>query len=481
MDAMTIGIVVFLSIIAVIGFFAGKKTKTTDDFAVAGRTLGPLVIAITIVSTYGSASSYIGIGGLGYKFGWPAQWIWIGCLPGIVLPILLLGPKMRIFSDKLKAITVPDFLATRYESKFLRVYVALGIIVFYIPMMVAQFKGVGVLFQTILNIPFNYAILIFGTIIVLYCAVGGLFAVAWTDTIQGLFMAAIMLLLVPISISSVGGWNAMNMKLEAISSSMNAIFEPSVYTPTTAVFIVIFYCLLQMGQPFIGSRFFALKDVKSFKNVVFFVIVFTIIASSVIWGGVAARILYPNLSNADLAVPTLIKNIFPPALASIAVLGILAAMMTTIDALLITVSTAVGYDLYKKVINKNASEKQIFRVTQISTLVAGGIALVFALYKAPAFLSMLVFMALAGVASMVVGPVIVGVYDKRATKEAAEIASVAGTLIFIILINKFNVWITGSIAMLSSIALVYGLSRFIGTPSQRVVNVIFENKVSTRL
>jgi Na+/proline symporter len=258
---------------------------------------------------------------------------------------------------------------------------------------------------------------------------------------------------------------------------MNAIFEPVLYTPMTAVFIVVFYCLLQMGQPFISSRFFALRDVGSFKRVVLYVIVFTTIISSVIWGGIAARILFPGLKDADLAIPTLIQNVFDPVLAAVAVLGILAAMMTTIDALLITVGTAVGYDLYKKAFNPEATDKQIFRITQGATLVSGGIALVLALYKTPPFLSMLVFMALAGLASAVVGPVLVGVFDAKATRQGAVLSSIIGVLIFVVMmLGKYNVWISGSTAMISGILIALIASRVVGKPPEDVVERLFSHE-----
>ena len=119
---MYIGMAAFLITMLVIGLKAGKKTTDLNSFAVAGRTFGPFVIAITITSTYGSASSYLGLAGMGYKSGWPMMWVWIGCMWGIVLPILLLGPKMRMFSEKLNATTMPDFIAKRYNTNFLRTF-----------------------------------------------------------------------------------------------------------------------------------------------------------------------------------------------------------------------------------------------------------------------------------------------------------------------------------------------------------------------
>lgn len=471
---MYLGMGAFLIVLLVIGLKAGKKTTTLDSFAVAGRSFGPFVLAITITSTYGSASSYLGLAGMAFKSGWPMMWIWVGCMWGIVLPILLLGPKMRVFSQKLKSTTMPDYIAKRYDSSFLRTFSAVVTVIFYTANIVAQFRGVGVLIGTAFNIDYKLAVVIFGSIIIFYCAAGGLYAVGWTDAVQGIFMMLIIVFLVPISIKASGGLAEMNMRLREISPEMTRVFGNG-YTPLLALFIVVFYSLLQMGQPNIGSRFFALKNVKDFKKVLILTLFGTLLMSSVPWAGFAARTLFPEITP-DYAVPTMIMNYFPSLIAVIAVIAIMCAMMTTIDGLLHSISTSIGLDIVRDSMGEK-DEKKVLNITRGSTIIVGLLAMICALFWYPPFLSMLVFGALAGVGSCTVGPILVGVFDKKANRVGATAGAVVSELLFCGLLIGFgssvSIFYIGTPCLVLNIILTFVVSRLAGKPDKEIVAILF--------
>ena len=475
---MYIGMAAFLITMLVIGLKAGKKTTDLNSFAVAGRTFGPFVIAITITSTYGSASSYLGLAGMGYKSGWPMMWVWIGCMWGIVLPILLLGPKMRMFSEKLNATTMPDFIAKRYNTNFLRTFAAIVTVIFYTANIVAQFRGVGVLIGTAFNIDYKIAVALFGIIIIFYCAAGGLYAVGWTDAVQGSFMMVIIIFLVPISIHACGGLTEMNARLQAIGPAMTSIFGNG-YTPVLAAFIVVFYALLQMGQPNIGSRFFALKNVKDFKKVLIMTLFGTLLMSSVPWAGFAARILFPDIV-ADYAVPTMIVNYFPSIIAVISVIAIMCAMMTTIDGLLHSISTSIGLDLARDTFGIK-DENMVLKITRSATVIVGLIAMVCALFWYPEFLSMLVFGALAGVGSCTVGPILVGAFDKKANRVGATAGAVISELLFCSLLivygSSVSIFYIGTPFLVLNIVLTVVVSHIAGKPDKETVEKLFPVKI----
>src|SRR5699024_2382754 len=245
-----IGLIVLVLVLVTVGAWAARKTKGTEDFALAGRDMGPLLAAATMIATYGSASSYLGNPGLAYEYGWPMAWIWVGCIVGIVAPALFLGPKMRMISVRWDALTIPDILGRVYESRALQLIVAFGIVIFYTPMMVAQLQGVGIVFDVFFEGSFRWAMVVLGLILVALSALGGLHTVAWTDAAQSIFMAAVMIFIVPASIYAVGGWQAMDEKLTELSSSLTAMFDPVMFTPITVGFMMIYYLLWQVGQPY---------------------------------------------------------------------------------------------------------------------------------------------------------------------------------------------------------------------------------------
>ncbi|WP_085993352.1 sodium:solute symporter family protein [Oceanobacillus senegalensis] len=474
MITIIVSLSLFLVFLLIVGYVSSKKTKSTADFALASRNMGPLIVAATIIATYGSASSFLGNPGLAYEYGWSMTWIWVGCLIGIVIPILFFGPRMRMISVRLNTLTVPDFLGEIYESRFLQLIMSLGILIFYTPMMVAQFKGVGVLFSAFFGTSFDWPIIVLGAVLIIFSSKGGFVTVAWTDAAQSIFMAVLMIFIVPASIYMVGGWGAMNERLTTIDSTLTGIFDPVMFTPITVIFMLIYYSLWQIGQPYMSIRLFALNDVKSFRKVVIYVILFTVIISGGMWAGYAGRILFPNLDQADAVLPVFVSTYFPTYIGALVVIGVLSAVLTTVSSILHSVGTTVGYDLIQKCFGMKLTDRQSLRISQISTLIIGSIAIVGSLVRTPEFLSILVYGALGGMGSLVVGPIIMAVFDKKATKEGAIVASLLGVVAFSILLLNSNVWIAGSIGMVISIIGTYVFSRIFGSPSRKL-KMIHEN------
>lgn len=461
-----IGLVVLVLLLIAVGAWAARKTKGTEDFALAGRDMGPLLAAATMIATYGSASSYLGNPGLAFEYGWPMAWIWVGCIIGIIAPVLFLGPKMRMVSVRWNALTIPDILGRVYESRALQLIVAFGIVLFYTPMMVAQLQGVGIVFDVFFEGSFQWAVVVLGLILVALSALGGLHTVAWTDAAQSIFMAAVMIFIVPASIYAVGGWQEMDAKLTELSSSLTAMFDPVMFTPITVFFMMIYYTLWQVGQPYMSIRLLAIKDARSFRKLVIYLILFTIIIGGGMWAGYAGRILTPEVTTPDSVLPVFISSYFPVYISALVVVGVMAAVLTTVSSILHSVGTTVAYDIAQKGFNKRLTNKQSLRVSQLSTFVIGVIAIVISLFQQPDFLALLVYAALGGVGSLVVGPFVLALFDRRATKGGSIVGALTGCGVFMILIlMDFNSWVSGAVGMGLSLVVSAVASRFIGAPS----------------
>lgn len=461
-----IGLVVLVLVLVVVGLWAARKTKGTEDFALAGRDMGPLLAAATMIATYGSASSYLGNPGLAFEYGWPMAWIWVGCIIGILAPALFLGPKMRMISVRWNALTIPDILGRVYESRTLQLIVAFGIVVFYTPMMVAQLQGVGIIFDVFFEGSFQWAVIVLGLVLVGLSALGGLHTVAWTDAAQSIFMAAVMIFIVPASIYAVGGWQAMEDKLNELSSSLTAMFDPVMFTPITVAFMMVYYLLWQVGQPYMSIRLLAIKDSQSFRKLVIYLIIFTVIIGGGMWAGYAGRILTPEVTNPDSVLPVFISTYFPVYISALVVIGVMAAVLTTVSSILHSVGTTVAYDIAQRGFNKHLTGKQSLRISQLSTFLIGVLAIVISLFQQPEFLALLVYAALGGVGSLVVGPFVLAIFDRRATTQGSIIGSLTGCAVFMILIlTDYNSWIAGAIGMGLSIVITAVASRFIGEPT----------------
>lgn len=467
-----VGLVVLFIVLVGVGVWASRMTTDTEGFALAGRNMGPLVASLTMIATYGSASSYLGNPGLAYAYGWPMAWIWVGCIIGIVAPTLFLGPQMRMVSIRYGALTIPDILGRVYESRALQFMIGMGIVIFYTPMMVAQLQGVGIIFDVYFEGSFQWVIAVLGLVLVVISALGGLNTVAWTDAALSAFMGILMLFIVPASIWTVGGFRAMEAKLSDVSATMTGMFEPELFTPLTVLFMVVYYSVWQVGQPYMSIRLLAIKDGQSFRKLVIYLIILTLVIGGGMWAGYAGRILLPDVEPVDSILPVFVATYFPVYVSTLVVVGVMAAVLTTISSILQSVGTTVAYDLVQKSFRIKLTDKQSLRVSQVSTLVIGVLAIIFSFFRAPEFLSLLVYAALGGVGSLVVGPFVMIILDKKATPAGALFGSLAGCAVFMTLIlTGFNAWVSGATGMFLSLLLAWAMSRVFGEPTKTKLEV----------
>jgi len=116
-----------------LAFYTGGRVKSTRDYLIADRSLGPFVVACTWAATWVSASAFLGSGALAYRFGWPAIVYETAMLGGLVWPLVVVGKRLHLFTDALDVISIADYVGTRFDSKFIRSFISLLIIVFYFP------------------------------------------------------------------------------------------------------------------------------------------------------------------------------------------------------------------------------------------------------------------------------------------------------------------------------------------------------------
>ena len=185
-----LAILVFVVLMVGIGIYSMRRTKTTADFFLGGRNVGPWISAFAYGTTYFSAVIFIGYAGkLGWGFGIPVLWITLGnALVGSWLAWKVLATRTRAMTARLNVMTMPEFLEARYDSKWLKIVAAVLIFVFLIPYCASVFTGLGFLFENILKINYQTSLIVMIALTGVYLILGGYFAVALTDFIQGLIM-----------------------------------------------------------------------------------------------------------------------------------------------------------------------------------------------------------------------------------------------------------------------------------------------------
>ncbi|MDY0082539.1 MAG: sodium:solute symporter family protein [Ignavibacteriaceae bacterium] len=357
---------VFLAAMFYIGSIFYKWVGNSDDFYLAGRQLTPFILAAVLAATNVNLYSFVGQAGIAYKEGIPIIWqTWTGNM-AMVISGLFVIPVFR----RLRIRTIPEFLEKRY-SKGVRTFVAfIWILRLTFWLGVVLYTAV-IAAQTISGLTsFTAWVLIFSVVVVIYTILGGMWSVAFTDVIQFVLMLAGALLLLPLAMSAVGWFPGLSAKLP--EGALTLVQETGTYNWrfVIAIFLLgIEWACVDQG---LLQRAFGAESTKSVaKGLVLAGIITTPFA--LLWNlpGLAARILYPNLANADSAVPILIANLIPNIVLGLVVVGLLSSQLSTISGNLNGVATIFASDVYENVINRKATDKDVLRIARIITLLTG--------------------------------------------------------------------------------------------------------------
>jgi len=433
-------IIVYLAILILIGFVTGRKTKSVEDFYIGGRQIGPWVTALSFVAAYFSSVVIIGGGGFGYMFGMSTLWIGaINVLLGCTVCWIVLGPRVRKFTQRLNTMTIPGFFGERYKSNFALIFSAIIIVLFMIFYNVSILKGMGHIFEVLMDIPYAYGILLAGIIILFYVSIGGYLAVVWTSFVQAWVMGIGLIVLTIFSIKAVGGIGAANQALQAINPGL--INTPGVWGWPGLISFALIVSFGVWGMPQLVVRFYSLKNLKVLKIGTVIATIGTCLALLPYFNGAIARVLYPGLQNPDLAIPTLAKNVLSPFGSAIVLAGVVAAGMSTFASVLIILSSSMIQDIVKKGLKKNLNKNKILFYSKIASIIIGIVSLIIA-FNPPALVLTLTAFAWAVIASTTLWPILFGIYWKRATKMGCIISMVGGfitALVWMVIGNPFGI------------------------------------------
>ena len=359
------GVVVIVYLIGMIGvgFWGFRKADTLEDYLVAGRNI-PLWMYVPVMSAVvlGGAST-IGGGGLGYTYGISGAWlvVWLG--------LGLAGVGVLISTDlaNLRAYTLGEVLERRYD-KYSGTVGATIAAVYSITIAITQTISIGVVVSALFGIDSTLAILIGGTIIIVYTALGGMWSVTITDLVQWVIMTLGVLIAIPIALSKAGGMSGLRENLDP------SFFSPtSIGIGTITTYFLLYFFGIMIGQD-IWQRVFTADSPRTAKlgNIgAGAYAVFYGLATAFL--GMIALVLIPEIESRDLALPTLIIETIPVGLSGLILAGFISAMMSTADAALLATSTLFTNDIYRRFINPNASETQYTTVSRIGIVVLGTI------------------------------------------------------------------------------------------------------------
>ena len=435
-------LVLYIAAMLFIGFKAYKATTSLEDFYIGGRRIGVWVIAFAYASTWNSAVTYVGFPGSAYNSGMSivASGILSAIFAGFV-GWLLMAKRLRIQSTKLKSLTIPDYLESRYQSFPVRILSTIAILIFSGIYLVAQYAAVAYILQVYFGTSYLVSVIIMAVTIGIYTSVGGYLAVVWTDLIQGIIMTLVAVLIPIFMLVTLGGWNEINVTVaEGVGTAYNEI--PGIIGPLAFSYMA-FYTLGSLGSPQLSTKFFSIKDKKVWKyGLLLITAVLALQTPMMAFSGIATRagVLKGLISgdliaqNADYTMPTLMTGFAPKII--LYLVGVFGAAMSTADSLLLTASSAVVRDLMQKGLRMNFSDKKAQKLTSVATVLITLVTAVLSLLKLP-MVQMISVMQLTVVGAAFMPSLICGIWWRKGTSKAAAASIAVGiivpTLLFTVL------------------------------------------------
>ena len=440
-------LVLYLGIMAFIGWYAGRKTNNIGDFFVLSGKAGVVVSGIAYFSTQFSMGTFLGTPGTIYGVGYAGMAISVpGAVFCMILPALLIGRKLITLGHKYGFLTMADYLTDRYHSKNMSGVLGVMMLFFLVPMMGAQIIGAGVIVHVFTGLPEWVGVVGMGIIVILYCMTGGMKGAMMTDVIQGSLMIATAVVTFIVSIVMGGGFSNINHTLQSMNEAYLTFPGANGYMPWT-----YYISNIVLGT---AGMFFS--------------------ATLIEWAGVNGIASIQNIEKADQIIPMILQRGMNPFLASIFIAGIVAAGMSTIDGILVTTTGAVTRDIYQKIINKNATDEAVMSLSKVVTVIIGIVVICFGVFQPGSIFEINLF-AFSGMAIFVV-PILFGIYWKKATAKGAIASVIVGiiSLLLFTLNPSVKALAMGFHALfpttiIASIVMIV-VSKFTETPPQETID-----------
>ena len=436
-------LIVFLSVAAYmamcvgVGLWAMHRTKSTQDFFMAGRHLGIVVASVAVFSSTMSGWGFIGGPGLVYKMGVSSFWMFVCSSIGVSITFFLLGKRLRMLAELRNTISLPDAVAARYASPSTSLLTAVAILLGVMGYLATQILAMATVLQSILanvswvgNLPLEACVAISSAVLVFYCVTGGIVASVYTDLVQGTIMVVAALMILVTAIGAVDG-GLRGMSDTILADDPEAMSPWGTYGMIGCLSWYFIFALGACGQPHVITKLMMTRRVEDARHMLP-ISVLALGVSALLWIGIglAMRTLvlqgvHGELSNADDAASEFLQYYAHPLLSGIVFAALMAAIMSTADSFLNIGAAAVVHDIPRALRGRSLDNELFWArvITVIITVVAAS----FALYSGK-LVALLGAFGWSTFAAAIVPTVAIGFNWKKATALACNVAIVSSLL-----------------------------------------------------
>jgi len=503
----------FFIVTVIVGFYFRKRTASVNDFVLGGRSVGPWLTAFAYGTSYFSAVIFVGYAGqFGWRFGTAATWVGLGnAFIGSLMPWVILGRRTRIMTHHLKSATMPEFFGSRYGSSALKIGASIILFIFLIPYTASLYNGLSRLFEMAFHVDFVYCIVGMAILTAIYVVVGGYFATAANDFIQGIIMLIGIVAIIAAVLGSNGGLiNALADLAKVEGKNVNGTVVPGIFTsffgpdPLNLLGVVILTSLGTWGLPQMVSKFYAIKSEKMIsKGAIVSTFFGLVVAGGCYFLGSFGRLyagsenIAYNKANAiifDSIIPAMLSG-FPDVLIGIVIVLVFAASISTLSSLVLASSSTLTLDFLKGHVIKKMSEiKQlvIIRILIVVFIVISSFIAIIQYKGGVNFIAQLMGISWGALAGSFLAPFLYGLYWKRVTKPAVWCNFIFSTALMILNIffrSSFPSLLqspinAGAFTMLAGFIIVPVISILTKAPEKAAVNSCFscyEETVSVKV
>lgn len=391
-----VGVAIYLLVLLIIGFVASRRMFDTRDFFAGGKRLGYWVAAFSARATGESAWLLLGLSGMGAAVGVHAFWVVIGEVLGVCGAWLLMSQRFKRLTDQYDSITIPDYLESRFRDAHhhLRLVAAFALVIFVTVYVSAQIDATGTAFNSFLGWNYYVGALVGFGVVMIYIVAGGFLAVVWSDVFQGTMMILGLVGLPIVGLAAAGGVQPVLDGLRAQDPELLSLWGPGGWNALTP-FTILSLALIglgYLGSPQVFVRFLAIRSDRELSRGAAVAITWTLLADTgaVVIGMVGRHLLMgPNQivqevlgSGGQEVLPLLVDHLLPALWVGMFIAIVLAAIMSTVDSLLVVASSAAVRDYYQKVRHPNLHDDALIGVSRRTTAVLALVALTIAMLVA---------------------------------------------------------------------------------------------------
>lgn len=433
---------IYFLLLLIIGLISHKKQTSSAEFIMGNRSLNFWLTALTAHASDMGVWLFMAFPAALYINGPSGSWIAFGLIIGMFLNWQFIAEKLRVETEKYSSYTLSTYFERRFadESGVIRLLTALLSIVFLAIYLGAGLYAMGLLLGSLFGINSYIGLSIATLVVMTYTFMGGFVTVAWTDFFQGVYLLCVLLLVACCAFFALPGFSAIETMAKSKEISLNFFLEHSYSSYLTILFLILSWGLGYYGQPHIVTKFMGIKTPSEIRKAKYLGMGWQIISlgAAAIIGITGIALFNEGLANPELVFVETVKQLFNPFLVGFILCGVIAANMSTMDSQILVCASVFSEDLYKHLLKKEASPKNLLKASRLAVIVVALSALMIAFFSSSTILKMVLY-AWSGLGASFGPLVIMSLYFKRANRFGAIAGIFTGGVLagFWPLINPF--------------------------------------------